>query len=254
MSANHDKSNSAARLHAILSSAVKLGVGNKATYQAWAKVFDIKNENEMLREVYPKLAELGNLVDDLVRDISENISEDRRALYLRHITEIRSGITPVNLAAPWEEYSRFFNVTVLTSLEYCADALPKEPPVSADELSQIQTLLSDLMAEIESSKIDAHLKKWLLTLTSEARYSIDMYKIEGARTFRRALRDCYGDVILFQQTFPTFAVSAQKGTPLGDRLMSFLNCLNALAAKVKEFQPLLETGKTVFGHLIECAK
>ncbi len=253
MSTSHDQSNSASRLLSILSSAVKLGKGGEPICEAWAKVFEIQNDDRKLRNVYTKLAHLGTLVDDLVEEVSENIPKDRQPLYLRHIADIRKGITPVHLQQAWEDSKQFFNATVLTSLEFCADALPKEPIVTPDELTQIQTSLSELITEIESSDIDSQLKKWLLTLVAEARYSIDLYRIQGVRAFRRALRDCYGNLILFQQAFPTLAISAKKGTQLGDRLMAFLVGLNAIAAKAKEFQPLLETGKTVFGFLIDCA-
>ena len=222
------------------------GSTNNRIDEVWLQVLNLERDDRTIPRVYSHLSLMCDLLDETESMIASAIDEDRRELYLRSLPEIRKGLLPGNLQSNWNQIEKYFSKAALTGLEFCAADLPKEHPISQDEIKSVYTELDSLFKSVHESKLNKTLKTWLLTLLSNAKLSIDLYRIKGARAFKQALREMVGEAVLHKDAFP----EVKRESSVFNQLTTFLGNLNTLAQRAEEWKPLLEYSAASVSSLI----
>ena len=201
-----DYPNSAGRLHRLLSTAISLGAKRSGPIiDLWEVVLGIEDDYEYEHRalmVFQRLGKFYEVTIELEKEIQTHVNgTDKRNLYLTLIPRIRTLLSLASGDLNVPQFLAKLDPSLLMLLAVCAVDLPRERPISGDDLKTLNQMFGDLFSKIEKVDLHADLKKWLLSLLADAQRSIAEYQIRGAETFGVALKAMFGEICLHQQLF-----------------------------------------------------
>jgi hypothetical protein len=234
--------NSAGRLLRIFRRAKQTEQGRTAI-QTWSGIFGTTNPEV----VHRSLLALKETLDDAEREIKE-AQGGNVELFLRHFDGFRWLVVPTNLDQPWGQFLQYLSNEALTSLEFCASALPEEAHVKPDELQQIREAVDALFTQVRESKLKKPLRDWLLELLSVVKRSIDLYEIRGPKAFRSALVTVTGELFTYGQ--PLQEVKEEE-PEVATKLGGLFDRLATLAERAEKLRPWLEYAGPVSDFVVK---
>lgn len=179
--------NPAGRLHRILSRAKS--AGQATVLSAFAHAFEIPPAN--IHEVLMNLGRLGLAVDEVSEELRRVNATDTLELYLESAPQLKSALSIQQLGAAWESYKNSIRDEDLRALRYCSKELSKlslEEVLSDEQIKDLKTKVEALYEDvINSTDIEAELRKVMLGHLDSIRQAIHNYRVEGIRPLAQAL-------------------------------------------------------------------
>jgi hypothetical protein len=242
--------NVAGRLLWAFSRFVEGGHMEQPVLHRWAYVFGF-NANGLdataVSQLQVRISELHACLDELSAQIDEQFDPKKAAVHRRVLPALREVLVFQNLAQAATGLAQHLSNSNLSLLELLASDLRQGTPVTVSEFDSVFHELHSLQNFIADSDLNPTLKKWLTNLLAEAKRSMDLFQVRGARGFRDALRSIYGECFLYRDLFRELRTDKTAW----DKFREFVDKLNDAAKKADEYRPLLEAGIVGAAMLIE---
>jgi hypothetical protein len=186
------QNNPAARLYD-LTRKLRSSSGNGSPARLWAQALSIPINHEMtglpLIQVVQGILAFLDLLNETERGIHELEFDD---FYWEVFPPLRKVVQASlsNLRSNQSSLIRPITDETLTLLRVVAAEWEKkkpDPKIDEEVLKEIQTEAHDLFESVKRAKIDAELKRLILSLTSEIEQAIQQYRIGGPEGLKRAL-------------------------------------------------------------------
>ena len=227
--------NSASRIHALLSEAVRQP--DKAIWGVWADVFAVKgvDDTETAELVLERLHWL-QIELQLLRAQAAEVALSKH-LYEGSLARIRSIISPLNLPAGWQGMRGNLTPDVLLALAFLNEVLPdEESAIPPDELQAILQQVSDLSNALTDSDLPPTLRALVEHHIQLITTALAQYRIAGARALREAGRTALGEIIERKDELKTEKGSEVVGQL--DKVWKRVNSAADAALKAEKFAQL----------------
>jgi hypothetical protein len=221
------ESNPASRLHNLLTSLLQ-GNPKERVLDAWARVLQVSERPDI--EVPRRLVLLNDMLDDAEQSIKLNPSLNHN-VYLSCFPQVRTVFSPLHIQSSREGVILpHLTPEVMARLEFCAEALQhgwSEVEMTQDDLQEISNDLNALVESVAVSNIDVRLRKSLLEALEGVRLSISLYRIYGAKGFKKNLQGLFG-LVFTEQT--ELKKEAKDNADLIDRLGKLMDKIDSTTA------------------------
>ena len=227
--------NPAGRLYAVLDKAGSVDE-KKKTYVAWREILDA--DPRSATDFFHRVSLVHRLIADIVQSVRKIDALDDK-LYLRHLPTVSAALGPDRFSQPWNDTKSLLSDTVMTSLEFCADALAQHPQPHEVDTGQLQELYSnveELIRDVLKSKLDYALKQFLVRHLELVRSAILHYPIRGPAALRETLEQMAGAVVMNWD-----AVEKSKEVPEVSRFGKVFSHLQKLVQTAFQLKQLGET-------------
>ena len=233
-------SNSAGRLLSLLN---LLNSGkNQNHFDVIASLYGrTKAENDFKAQAYVHfMSMVSQTFSDFIGDIrtSEKIPDASRQVILDGIGRVMTLAHPINpTSAP-----QALQGAEVALLRMAGSMLDAEPELEQDDVDAIRKSIDELWADVEGSDISKSAKTAMLELCKLSRSSIDYYRIQGARGFKKAFKGMLAELM---------AVYLDEGTDVQKtawwkKAVGHAKLFDTVAAKLSKYKPLLESASTLF--------
>ncbi len=182
-----EQHNSAYRIHLLLTEAIRYSRQGQSPLTVWAEVFKLPQKDSTQTRF---------LVADLVKAMYEELNRIRTKAhrtislspgrYNDAITEICEALSPVYIAAGWENCTSRFTATNLQALLFLSELLPdNEPPIDEDFIVSLLEKIDELESILNELSIEAaDFIRYHINVIKRAVYE---YRIVGEEIFVREL-------------------------------------------------------------------
>lgn len=188
--------NPAGRLYNLLKEREKPSFQKMKVRDVWCVLLGVGvNDTPILLRRIAKVIALPSLIEQQIKQ-NENIDH---SVYLKWLPKVANAFKRLNLEAPWTNFIKPIDDTVVYGLEICSEQLSRKQPetiIKYDEIKKIQGEIDELLHEITSSNIDKYLKEYLTTHIKDIMDAIEEYELEGIVPIRKALESTIGAMVI----------------------------------------------------------
>lgn len=178
-----EKNNSASRAKHLLSIALQQD-GNASVFASWVNVLLPKHEKTV---DHFEIVRLINALREEIKTTKAEVEKYNLPLHLydKYFENALKATQVDNLNSAWENYRKYITNEVLLCLSFCAFILQKDEFLFDEkDILEIEELVSDLDKNLEEGNIDPLLKFFISEQIKTLRYSLNEYRIKGAKTFK----------------------------------------------------------------------
>lgn len=191
-----EKTNPAARLHAVLSKTLTVGASNSQMLQVWAKAMEVPEDPMVVCAGLNALSREVEHLEDLVRSLPH---VDHK-LYLSTLDSVMRALNPMYLGAQRQGVvENILKPEILLPLKFCSDQISRvfeEETIAEEDLKVITESIQDLFTAIRNSTtLDSTLRTALLRLLEAARQAVIQYQISGAVGLKDSLQSILGFIM-----------------------------------------------------------
>lgn len=236
--------NSASRIHALLSEAQRQG--DKPTYAMWAALFDVKakDDQQLAEYVLSRLNWLHielQLLEERVR--AGGLSAH---LYEPAFARVRQIISPLNLAAGWQGVRGNLTPDVLLAFAFCNELLPdEESEIESEELTSIAQQAKELAELLPQADLPDRVRDLISHHLELIRVALAQYPIMGAKALRQAGRAALGEIIEAKDE-----VSQAQSTEEVSRLEKLWKHVNTAADTALKGEKVAQLGQRALDALL----
>lgn len=229
--------NSAGRLLAVLESLDS----KQASYSYLIPIFfDKKPPDDQKQQSIlgmKAVTELHILYAEFLEDLSNaDIGEDEKSVLEKGLVSLESLMFPQAM----NQAVRALSDAEKALLEVCATRLPKEIKVSAEDFEAIRNSINSLRSEVNQLPERSVLRELLLELVRLSEDSINRYHIYGAGGLKNAFKSMLSEVAeIYMQNEED--ADELKSSPAWENAVDHLKLFDAVASKVMEYRPLIES-------------
>lgn len=197
-----DHRNSAQRILTLIRKALQQS-DQMGTAQVWAETLGLDSKIAAAdpHEVQKKLG-LIRVEIDLTKALMEG-TQFSKHLYEPYLDRVKNVVSVHNLSVPWASYKGSLQADALLALDYCAEILPSEPPISMEELQDVLNTVVKLRNEIEALSLSPGIREFLLRQLEIMETGILDYPISGSGAIGKAFREGYVDIVSTNSTVET---------------------------------------------------
>lgn len=214
--------NSASRIHAVLSRALQQG--DQATFAMWANVFDVSaaNDLEKARKVIAHLHWFNVELQLLATQVQQKQLSPH--LYDSAFARIEQVTSPLHLQAGWHGTRGNLTPDVLLAIAFCNELLPdEEASIAPDELASIASEVKELAELLKTSSLPDRLKQLISHHIDLILTALAQYQVFGAKALREAGRTALGEIIEAKDT-----VAPQQASPEMSKLEKLWKHINTV--------------------------
>jgi hypothetical protein len=236
-----ENKNAALRIKNLLSEAQ--GNQGASTVEVWKKIFDVDEPNANLAQfaISQKLHLLHEEVEILRMQMRE--TEFTSTLYSPYLDRCNNIVGVHTLSSTWESYRKQISPEVMLCLSFCSEILPAdENEIPAEELSEIESSLSELITLLETSNIPPYTQRIVKKHIEKIQNALGSYKIKGAVVFNEVVQSAYGEVIDSSSVF-----EESKGKPEISKLGEVWQKIK----KVSDAAVVVDKGVSAIGRISE---
>ena len=209
--------NPAGRLQTIVESGRGQPKDHRA-FQVWPTILGIeeRGKSDLLRHV--------GSVMTLPADIQEQIKQIGgidHDLFLRWAPKVESAFSALNLQSRWGQFIDKFDGEVMYGIELCSHTLSQNSPQTNVDHAQVGSLLlevNELLNEVvNSSNINAHLRRFIIGRLRDVRIALEEYQVLGSRAIEKEVEALIGAIT----RRPDLWKESRK-TTVGDKFWRFM--------------------------------
>lgn len=236
--------NSAKRLLNILQDCKNLEASPLSAKQAWKKVFNIKDENDVL--LFSRIGKLMQLEQDVLNDIKEyfpHLVENQK----QWTSQLNIAFSRLNFQEKFNNFTSHIDVHVINYLSMASGLLDTKEykKIEADELEKFKNEIITLLEEVSSSEMNITVKHFIIKNLSELLSAIEEFNITGVEPIFEKIESLVGHA-LYDNNYRE-VMSKQS---IGQKIWSTLNAFAVMFTLANEIPKLPDTmSKAV--HVIE---
>lgn len=200
---------------------------------AWKNILNLETDDDM--EIFQAILS----VNELVRDTKATIKNTapNPSLYLASFENIEKAVFPRQLDDSFEKSMKLIDARVLHSLEFSCELLSQhydEGEVSQDDLSDIDSTVSELFSYAKNADIDPNVRTFIMESLEAIRRSISHYNIYGPKGLREAFQLTLGGVFANQEKLKETNAQEPELMNRIAKLLAKMDAVTATAFKAKK--------------------
>jgi hypothetical protein len=179
--------------------------------------FHSANPNAAIKEAWEKYMGSAStpLTEDEVLDVIQAVLAEIRAmeaklkeigvpanLYADCVTQLRTGFSPTQLAAPWSSHqAQMLKRATPLALQWAAWALSRfdENEIDEETMESLRTSLAEQEKLLQETSLPAGLRDMLERQTAGLRRALHLYRIQGIAPVQKVVSDSIGELATASQ-------------------------------------------------------
>jgi len=220
------------------------------TIQAWTNVLLPHRDNVEPFEVLPLINSLKSEIGRAGRQLSA--ASVPAYLYQTHFEKAYQVTNVNNLSSPWANLKQYITAELLVCLAFAAHIIDEdEPEFNEEELSELETMISDLHDSLSASDIDSDLKHFVQQQISLLRRGLADVRIRGAKAMQKCYVDGLGDIVENAETIKKNSESevVEKLRTIWASMRSTTERAATLNKSTDTWSKLIDRGSALLEHL-----
>lgn len=245
-----ENNNSASRAKRLLFNALQQNE-KISVLEAWANVLS-PNHVENIDHF-----EIVKLINALREEIKATKAEVEKlklptTLYDNYIEKALKATQVDNLNSAWANYRQYITQEVLLCLGFCAFIFEKDEFLFDDnDISEIEKLVSELEEKLKSGNIDPLLKFFISEQINTLRYSLNEYKIKGAKSFKSVYIAGIGQIVENEELIRSKAGASEINflKQIWEKIKATTDKAEKLNKTLDTWKKLADKGSEIIGYL-----
>lgn len=236
--------NSAKRLLNILQDCKNLEASPLSAKEAWKKVFNIQDENDVL--LFSRIGKLMQLEQDVLNDIQEyypHLVENQK----QWTSQLNTAFSRLNFQEKFNKFTSLIDVHIINYLSMASDLLATKEyiKIEINELEKFKNEIIALIEEVFSSEINIKVKHFIIKNLNELLSAIEEFNITGVEPIFEKIESFVGHA-LYDKNYK----EVMSKQPVGQKIWGILNAFAVMFTLANEIPKLPDTmSKAV--HAIE---